>query len=144
MQFEGRFEVAAPREKVWNFVSTPDSIIQCVPGLQEYRVKGREILAKVKFGIGFIKGTFSVNVKIAEEDPKAYTAKLLLNGSGAASAFASDVHIHLTETTQGTTFDWKADAKVSGPLGTVASSLLEGAAKKIIKDIFDCMRTKLA
>src|SRR3972149_7639873 len=76
MHFESKAVVKAPVDKLWNFISTPESIAQCLPGVEEYKVhEGKRVEAKTKIGIGFIKGTFKVNSRVVEEDPVNRRAK---------------------------------------------------------------------
>ena len=56
MHFEGKAVVKAPVDNVWKFISTPESIAQCLPGVDGYKVLDeKRTEAKVKIGVGFIK-----------------------------------------------------------------------------------------
>lgn len=133
-----------PVEKLWSFISTPESIAQCLPGVEEYKVvEGKKIEAKTKIGIGFIKGTFRVNSRVTEEDPAKHHARLLVDGSGVTSAFKADILIDCNPVPEGTELVWVADATISGPLGSVAKSLLEKTAQKIITQTLECVTQKV-
>ena len=43
----------------------------------------------------------------------------------------------------GTNMKWSADAKVGGRIASVGQRLLSGQAEKIVKGLFECLRTKL-
>lgn len=145
MHFESKAVVKAPIEKLWSFISTPESIAQCLPGVQEYKVlEGKKIEATTKIGIGFIKGTFKVNSRVTEEDSAKHHARLLVDGSGVTSAFKADISINCNPHPEGTELGWIADATVSGPLGSVAKGLLEGAAQKIVNQTLDCITQKVS
>jgi carbon monoxide dehydrogenase subunit G len=136
--------VKAPVEKLWNFISTPDSIAQCLPGVEEYKIlEGKRIEAKTKIGVGFIKGTFKVNSRVAEEDAVNHHARLLVDGSGVTSAFKADILINCNPNPEGTELSWVADATISGPLGSVAKGLLENAAQKIVNQTLECVTQKV-
>lgn len=140
MHLEGKSVVPSSREKVWAFISTPESVVHCIPGLQEHRIEpGKKIVAKVKIGVGFIKGNFNVTTRVLEEDPVKCHARLGVDGSGAASAFNSDINIDLNSVEKGTEIVWSAEAKVGGPLGSIAKSLIEDQASKTITQIMDCI-----
>jgi carbon monoxide dehydrogenase subunit G len=145
MHFEGKAVVKAPVEKVWNFISTPESIAQCLPGVEEYKVlDGKRTEARVKMGVGFIKGTFKVNSRVLEEDPLNRRAKLLIDGSGAASAFKAEIQISCNPHPEGTELGWIAEATVSGPLGSVAKGLIEGASQKVVNQTLECVTKKVS
>ena len=145
MHFEGKAVVKAPADKVWNFISTPESIAQCLPGMEEYKVlDGKRTEAKLKFGIGFIKGTFKVNSRVLEEDPANRRAKLLIDGSGVTSAFKAEIQITCNPHPEGTELAWIAEATVSGPLGSVAKGLIENASQKVVNQTLECVTNKVS
>lgn len=145
MHFEGKAVVKAPVEKVWNFISTPESIAQCLPGVGEYKVlEGKRTEAKVKIGVGFIKGTFKVNSRVLEEDPVNHRAKLVIDGSGVTSAFKAEIQITCNPHPEGTELGWVAEATVSGPLGSVAKGLVENASQKVVNQTLECVTNKVS
>jgi len=145
MHFEGRAVVKAPVDRVWNFISTPESIAQCLPGVEEYKVlEGKRTEAKVKIGVGFIKGTFKVNSRVLDEDPQNHRAKLLVDGSGATSAFKAEIQISCNPHPEGSELSWVAEATVSGPLGSVAKGLIEGASQKVVNQTLECVTRKVS
>jgi carbon monoxide dehydrogenase subunit G len=145
MHFEGKAVVKAPVDKVWNFISTPESIAQCLPGVEEYKVlDGKRTEAKLKIGVGFIKGTFKVNSRVLEEDPVSHRAKLLIDGSGVTSAFKADIQISCNPHPEGSELAWIAEATVSGPLGSVAKGLIENASQKVVNQTLECVTNKVS
>lgn len=145
MHFEGKAVVKAPVEKVWNFISTPESIAQCLPGVEEYKVlEGKRTEAKVKIGVGFIKGTFKVNSRVLEEDPVNHRAKLVIDGSGVTSAFKAEIQVTCNPHPEGTELGWVAEATVSGPLGSVAKGLVENASQKVVNQTLECVTNKVS
>jgi carbon monoxide dehydrogenase subunit G len=145
MHFEGKAVVKAPVGKVWNFISTPESIAQCLPGVEEHKVlEGKRTEARIKMGVGFIKGTFKVNSRVLEEDPVNHRAKLVVDGSGVTSAFKAEIQITCNPHPEGTELGWVAEATVSGPLGSVAKELLENASQKVVNQTLECVTNKVS
>jgi len=145
MHFEGKAVVKASVDKVWNFISTPESIAQCLPGVEEYKVlDGKRTEAKVKIGVGFIKGTFKVKSRVLEEDPANRRAKLLVDGSGVTSAFKAEIQISCNPHPEGAELGWVAEATVSGPLGSVAKGLIEGASQKVVNETLECIAKRVS
>ena len=144
MHFESKAVVKAPVDKLWTFISTPDSIAQCLPGVVEYKVyDDRRIEAKTKIGVGFIKGTFKVNSRVSEEDPVKHHATLLVDGSGVTSAFKASIQIGCNPHSDGTELSWIAEVTISGPLGSVAKGMLEKTAQKIVDQTLECVTQKV-
>ena len=145
MLLEGNFRLPSDREKVWEFVSEPSKIIECVPGLQSFTVgENKRINATVKVAIGFIRGTFQATSKVVKEDHDTHTAVLELSGSGAGSGFSAIVDITVAEVGAESEVGWKADVKISGPLGSLAKPLVEGNVKKIVNQLFEGVKAKLS
>jgi len=145
MKFEGRLSVQSEIDKVWSFISDPGKVIQCIPGIEEYSVgEGKRVTARVKVSIGFIKGVFHASSKVLEEDPQTHVAKLNLTGSGVGSGFNGIVEIKLKSLNGSTEIAWEADVNVSGPLGSLAKPMLEGYVRRIVEQLFDCVKQRLA
>lgn len=145
MQLQGKLDLPSDIEKVWDFVSDPSKVIQCVPGLQTYTVgENKRIMATVKVTIGFIRGTFQTSTKVVKEDRASHTALLELAGSGAGSGFNAQVNIVITALGSQSELAWDADVKISGPLGSLAKPLIEGNIKKIVNQLFECVKGKLS
>jgi uncharacterized protein len=145
MQLQGKFPLPTTVEKAWAYVSDPTKVIECVPGLQNYTVgENKRISATVQVSIGFIRGTFQTTTKVVKEDPSTHTASLELSGTGAGSGFSAAVNIGVAGAGATSELGWDADVKISGPLGGLAKPLIEGNVKKIIGQLFDCIKAKLS
>ena len=126
-------------------MSDPSQVVQCVPGLQSFTVgENKRISATVRVSIGFIRGTFQTSTKVVKEDPSTHTATLELSGTGAGSGFNALVNIGVTAAGYQSELTWDANVNISGPLGGLAKPLIEGNVKKIINQLFDCVKAKLS
>lgn len=145
MQLQGKLALPSDREKVWDFVADPSKVVQCVPGLQTYTVgENKRINATVKVSIGFIRGTFQTNTRVVKEDRASHVAVLELSGSGAGSGFTALVNIAVAAMGEQSELSWDASVNMSGPLGSLAKPMVEGNIKKIVAQLFDCMKAKLS
>jgi uncharacterized protein len=145
MLLQGKFQLASSVDKVWGFVSDPSQIIECVPGLQSFTVgENKRISAVVKVSIGFIRGTFQTTTKVVKEDPATHTAVLELTGSGAGSGFTALVNVAVAPQGADSELNWDANVNINGPLGSLAKPLVEGNIKKIVNQLFDCVKSKLS
>jgi uncharacterized protein len=144
MKFAGTVDIDAPRDRVWTFVTDPNQVGQCGPGVESIEViDDRHFKATAKVGIGFISARFIVNMEFAEvNQPDDATIKA--HGQAPGSAVDATAQMRLSDSaTGGTTMDWDADVNISGTLASVGARLIEGTANKMIGQTFDCMRTKL-
>ncbi len=145
MLLQGKFQLPSSVDKTWGFVSDPSKVIECVPGLETFTVgENKRISAVVKVSIGFIRGTFQTTTKVVKEDPATHTAVLELAGSGAGSGFSASVNVSVTPLGEQSELTWNANVNISGPLGSLAKPLVEGNIKKIVNQLFDCVKAKLS
>ena len=144
MHFEGSVPIKASREAVWAFVTDPDKVGQCGPGVEKIEViDDTHFKATAKVGIGFINARFNVNMEFAEQEPPD-RAMIKAHGQAPGSAVDATAEMHLSDGPDGSTvMDWTADVNVSGTLASVGARLIEGTADKMIGQTFDCMRAKL-
>ncbi len=145
MLLQGKFRIPSNIDKVWDYVSDPAKVIECVPGVQQYTIgENKRITAAVKVSIGFIRGTFQTTTKVVKEDKNSHTAALELSGSGAGSGFSAAVNISLAQAEAETDLTWDSNININGPLGSLAKPLVEGNIKKIVNQLFDCVKAKLS
>ena len=144
MHFEGSVPIKASRDTVWAFVTDPEQVGQCGPGVESIEViDATHFKAVAKVGIGFISARFNVNMEFAQLDAPD---KAVIKAHGQAPGSAVDANASMTLTDDGaggTVMDWVADVDLSGTLASVGARLIDGTANKMIGQTFDCMRTKL-
>jgi carbon monoxide dehydrogenase subunit G len=144
MQFSGTVEIAAPRDRVWAFVTDPNQVGQCGPGVESIEViDDTHFKATAKVGIGFISARFVVNMEFAEvHAPDDATIKA--HGQAPGSAVDAVATMRLSDgAAGGTVMDWSADVNLAGTLASVGARLIEGTANKMIGQTFSCMKEKL-
>jgi carbon monoxide dehydrogenase subunit G len=144
MHFEGSVPIKAPRDKVWAFVTDPDQVGQCGPGVESIDVvDDTHFKAAAKVGIGFISAKFNVNMEFAELDAPD-RAVIKAHGQAPGSAVDANASMSLSDDGDGgTVMDWVADVNLSGTLASVGARMIEGTANKMIGQTFECMKTKL-
>ncbi len=75
MKIEKRFQIDAPRDKVWEFLSSPEKVGECFPGCEEVTALGdNKYKAAIRVEIGPIKTVFNVNFEETENRPKEFMA----------------------------------------------------------------------
>ena len=115
-----------------------------MPDLQKLEVKSQDdFTAVVRAGVSFIKGDFSLHFLTVEKTPPTH-AKLTARGSGIGCTIDLERMMDLSDVAAGgTAMKWSADAKIGGRIASVGQRLINGQAEKIIKQLFDCLRTTL-
>src|SRR5512144_222576 len=71
MRFEGKLTIEAPRDRVWAFLTDPDAVSRCAPGLESLEIvePGRKFRVVTAIGFGTIKARFTSDVEWTDLDP---------------------------------------------------------------------------
>lgn len=144
MQFSGQVTVAAPVDRVWEFLIDPTKVGMCGPGVESVDVIDDTTFKSVaRVGIGRFRARFTVNGKIVNMSPPS-EAVLQARGSAPGSAVDATATMRLVPNGDDeTTVDWAADVKIGGVIASIGARLIEGTAKKMIAQTFECVRESL-
>ncbi len=145
MHFQGSVTIDAPRATVWRFLTDPDGVSQCVPGLETLEVTepGRRFRAVAGIGLGTVKARFTTDVEWLELDAPN-RARMKAHGRAPGSAMDAESGMVLTDNASGgTDLAWSADVAVSGTIASLAARLMGGVTQKLTAAFFDCVRSKI-
>jgi len=145
MQLKGDVTIRAQRKRVWDFMTDPNQIGQCAPGVE--KIEMIEPLKKyrgvVSVGFGAVKARFSGDVDILELDEPNY-AKLKAHGSATGSVADAVSEMHLSDGPDGSTVvHWTADVSVSGQLASLASRLMVPVSQKLAGIFYEEVRKRI-
>lgn len=144
MHFEGRFKINASKQKVWDSLTDPEKVVKSVPGLQSYEVQEeKKVSARVKAGMGMIRGTFKVKGSYKDINPDAYSMRYLLSGSGVGSMFDAEIAMQLSDVEGGTEMAYEAEAATSGVLSGLAGRIIEKKVTEIAEEMFANLRKEM-
>src|SRR5512139_1157757 len=116
MVLKGNVAIRAPRKKVWDFLTDPNQIGQCVPGVEKIEIvePNKKYRGIVSIGLGGVKARFSGNVDVLELD-EPNRARLKAHGTATGTAADLVSEMSLSDGQDGSTVvDWTADVNVSG------------------------------
>ena len=145
MRFSGIERIPASRQSVWQFLTTPDAVAQCVPDVEGLEVVDpSRFKATVKAGIGPVRGKFGFDVTW-QELTEPSRARMTAQGKTGGSAVTVDSTMDLADASEEQTdLTWSADVVVHGMIASVGARLLDGFAKKQAEHFFSCIRNKLS
>jgi carbon monoxide dehydrogenase subunit G len=145
MQLKGDVTIKASRKKVWDFLTDPNQIGQCAPGVEkietiEHMKKYRGI---VSVGLGSVKARFSGEVDILELD-EPNRAKLKAHGTATGSAADAISEMTMSDGPDGSTVvNWTADINVSGQLASLVSRLMVPVSQKLAGVFYDEVKKRI-
>ena len=142
MNFGGTYEISAPPELIFDFITDPNRIGKCLPDLKSLETEGEDnFRAIVRIGVGFMRGDFDFQISIIEK-MRPHRVRLKGIGSGSGSEAKIDTEIELTSTANGTNLVYKAKVELTGLFAGLAQGILLGMVEKTVNQLFDCVKTK--
>jgi len=145
MLLKGDVIIHAPRKKVWDFLTDPNQIGQCVPGVE--KIETIEPLKKyrgvVSVGLGSVKARFTGDVDVLELDEPNH-AKLKAHGTATGSAADAISEMSLSDGSDNSTLlQWTADINVSGQLASLVSRLMMPVSQKLAGVFYEEVRRRI-
>jgi len=145
MRFEGTVLIRAPREAVWRFLTDPEKVSQCAPGVESLEVlaPGERFRAVASVGFGSVKATFASDVQWLELEPPT-RARMKVHGTAPGSAVDATSEMVLSDGADGhTALAWSADVAVVGTIASLAARLMGGVATRVTGAFFEAIRRRI-
>lgn len=139
MKIEGSYRFNAPREKVWQVLTDPRIIAQCMPGCESLNEVGPDQYeATMKVGIASVKGMYKGKVTLKDKQAPSHYV-LSGEGSGGPGFMQGDVTIDLEQSNDQTVLRYSTEAKVGGIIASIGQRMLNGVAKMMVDQFFKKM-----
>ena len=143
MHLEGSFETPASRKVAYDFLLNPNDVAPCLPDLQSVEGLGPDSFrAKVKLGIGLVKGNMDFDFRVIDKVPPA-SAKLVGRGRGVGSSVDIQTGFKLEELGSGCKVGWIADVTMSGMIAGLGSRMLDSTSTKMVEQVVENFKNKL-
>lgn len=133
----GEVLLPASPEAVFAVLLDPKALANVIPGCNALQAVGENrYRADVTVGVGMIKARYAAEVSLSELDPPH---SLRLSGSGLSSVGSAkgSGKVTLTAAEGGTLLGYDYQAEVSGKVAAVGGRMLEGAAKIVLRQLFE-------
>lgn len=147
MIIEQTFTVSGPRAKVAEFLLVPESMLYCVPGVEEVSPAGNgAYTATLKAKVGPIRASFSGEVTI---DGSASPDRIRAIGEGRDRATGTvakvvlDAHLEESEPNV-TTITSRADVALRGRLGQFGAGVIQSIAGEMIGQFASCVESRVS
>lgn len=143
-RFEGDFVVETPRDDVFSVLSDAERFSPLLPTYLSHELcEDSSANVSVKVGVGKIRGTAIVNLKLAERrEPES--AVWAGKGKIMGGAFNLTAAFDLEDLAPGETrVRWRGDLTIFGKLTSLAGGLIQPVAQKQIQQLIDAIRNAL-
>jgi len=145
MHLEGTVAIAAPRQRAWQFLTDPEAVSRCTPGVESLEViePGRRFKSVASVGLGSIKTRFTVDVEWVEMAPPE---RAVARAHGTAPGSTADVQARMTLIERGPSeseLHWTAEVTILGTIASLASRMLGGVTQKLSAQFFECVKKNI-
>jgi len=137
MTMSGEYQLAVPRETVWEKLNDAETLNACIPGCEQLdKLSDTEFQAVATTKIGPVKTRFKGKVTLSDMDPpNGY--RISGQGDGGVAGFAKGgATVKLLPKDGGTLLSYEVEAQIGGKLAQLGQRLINGAAKKVADDFF--------
>lgn len=145
MELKGSHTLRASRERVWEYLNTPEILQACVPGCESFSPgQGQdEYAAVVVAAIGPVKARFKGTLSIADKR-EAQGYRIIGQGDGGIAGFGKMVaDVELAEDGEATLLTYVAQAQVGGKLAQIGARLVGSVANKMAAEFFERFSAKV-
>ncbi|GAB4179524.1 MAG: carbon monoxide dehydrogenase subunit G [Wenzhouxiangellaceae bacterium] len=134
MRIEGAFQVDAPPEVVWRYITDPAHVGPSLPGCEEIQIITSQLYkATIKVGVGPIKTIFRLDVEILEERFPEFVGSVTRGEEGErASRLTAHNELRLIPHEGGSTeVTYLSEVNVVGRLGKFGFGVMKKIADKL-------------
>jgi len=145
MRIEGQFLFKdISRTALWDFLTNPDRIAQCLPGCEKLVKTGDDTYdLTLKIGIGPVHGTFTGSIRLHDLNPVS-EYQMSVSGKGVPGFVNGQGKVALSEEGAGVQLQYLGDVTAGGAIAAVGQRVMGGAARMVIDQFFKCAANKLA
>jgi len=145
VRLEGKVQIKAPRQRVWQLLTDPEAVSKCMPGVDSIEIitPNRKFRAVGAIGLGTVKLKVANDIEWLELEPEK-RAKMKIHGTAPGSKMDTVSEMFLTDGADGSTeMRWTADVVVLGTIASLAARLMGSVTKKLTGDFFNCVKKRL-
>lgn len=141
------FTVNAPIARVWRFLTTPQEVVQCLPGAELTEVLSeRDYAGRVKVKVGPVTAAYDGKATLAEVDEAAH--RITLIGEGRETGGAGSARMTMTggvAPNAGGGCDVTVDATIdiAGKVMQFGRGLVESVSQQLFKQFVEQARVTL-
>jgi hypothetical protein len=142
VKVEQSFEIAEPRERLWEFFEQVDEVAKCVPGVESVEVIDADnSKVRVTQSVGPMTATFDLKMRITEREPNERMQFTAIGRAvkGAAGNLRSSNTVTLQPTEAGTRVNLVADLAMGGVLGSVGQKVIAKQASAVTREFMSSL-----
>ncbi|HEY7167263.1 MAG TPA: SRPBCC domain-containing protein [Candidatus Binatia bacterium] len=146
MDFQKEVEIAAPKEKVWNFIWDVDRFIACVPGCKEAKTleDGKRYSAIMVEKVGPFRVEFPTTIEVLEREEMS---RIKAQASGADNKIGSrmkiELDVNLSEKQDKTVLGLVARVDILGKLAALGHGIIKRKADQVLDEFAGAVKQRV-
>ncbi|HKX26880.1 MAG TPA: carbon monoxide dehydrogenase subunit G [Blastocatellia bacterium] len=136
MKIEGSYTIKGHRLRVWQLMTSPETLQRCIPGceLLEANDDGSYRMT-LKAGVGSIKGVYHGTTRLDEiREPDHY--RMVVEAKGSAGFVKGEGALDLAEQGEETLVTYQGEVNVGGTIASVGQRMIGSTAKMMAGQFF--------
>jgi carbon monoxide dehydrogenase subunit G len=146
IEIEEKFQVKAPMEVVWSFMTDPSRVVTCMPGAQLVEVvDDRNFLGKVKVKIGAITTAYKGKIEFSEIDEANHSLTMIAEGrEQSGGTVKGTIGFNLVSLPDGEIeFVTQAKVDLTGRVMQVGRGMIKGVSHQLFLQFVQAAKAQL-
>jgi uncharacterized protein len=146
-KIEEQFEVRAPVDRVWRYLTDPRQVVHCLPGAELTEEQGdRTYLGRVKVKVGPVTAAYSGRAQMTEVNDAERVVRIAAEGkeSGGAGSAKMRMASFVTAAPGGVAeVRVEAEVDVAGKIVQFGRGMIEAVSKQLFAQFVACVKRQL-
>ena len=144
IKIEKTYRVDAPIERVWAFLTNPESVVYCIPGASlDEMVDKRSFKGRVAMRIGPVEAKYQGEARFEELDAENYRMRLVAQGVGQGSVSMIMTSELRPLESGGTEASVIAEVSLTGRLAMMGSRMLQPVSNQLFNQFVKRLQDRL-
>lgn len=146
IEIQEKFQIQAPADRVWTFISTPNQVVGCLPGASlTEEVDERNFKGKVKIKLGAVTAAYRGKIEFKQADAERHL--LVMEGKGkdpSGGTARARITVELATLECGAT-EMSIDAAIdlTGKVLQVGSGMIKGVSHQLFQQFAKTAKERL-
>jgi uncharacterized protein len=146
-KIEERFEVQAPVERVWKYMTDPQRVVSCLPGAELLEQKeDNTFLGAIKVKVGPLSMSYKGQGRFTELNEGTHQVRMTGEArevSGSGSTKVSMLTIVAALADGGSEVSVNADIELTGKIVQFGRGMIEEVSRQMFRQFSTCVRQQL-
>ena len=146
IEIQEKFEIEAPTDRVWQFISTPELVVGCLPGASLAEVVDeRNFLGRVKIKLGAVTAAYKGKIHFEDVDAERYVLVMIGEGKDPSGGTAkARITVQLSELESGATeMSTEATIDLTGKVMQVGAGMIKGVSHQLFQKFAKTAKERL-